>query len=219
MQIKCIVIGAGELQPEALQPCPIDWENGAYVIAVDGGLAYCRQMNIEPDYIIGDFDSVSKEEQQAVRLLEQREPQRVKRLKPEKDDTDMIAALRHGLECGYRNFDIYAGMGGRLEHTIANLQSLIFLKEHGARGCLLDAGLSCFVLRNEEVDFKAGQQGYLSLFSMGERAEGVTIRGMKYPLEHAAVTNSFPIGIDNEFMGQPAKISVENGMLLIIVRE
>ena len=108
-------------------------------------------------------------------------------------------------------------MGGRLEHTIANIQCLSFLKNQGARGYLMEADSMLTVIRDETVGFRPSMEGFLSLFALGERAEGITITGMKYLLDRAVLTNDFPIGISNEFIGQGAQVTVERGMLLVIV--
>ena len=102
-----------------------------YVIAVDGGLSYCGILNVEPDLIIGDFDSVSEQEKLAVEQLQQTVPEKICRLPECKDDTDMLAAIKKGLELGYTDFRIYAATGGRFDHTLANIQCLLYLKNHG----------------------------------------------------------------------------------------
>ncbi len=208
---KCIVIGAGELSVSEVLT-----EEGDYVIAVDGGFSYCSQLKLKPDLIIGDFDSVSEKKREAIEKLKEQMPHRIITLPPEKDDTDMLAALKHGLSLGYTDFRIYAGCGGRLDHTLANLQCLLYLKNHNAAGCLMDRDTMIFVLQNETMEFKGNMQGILSLFSMGKEAKGVTLRGMKYPLADYTMRNDFPIGISNEFTGQPASVSVRDGALLCI---
>lgn len=209
----CIVIAAGDLTVGNLKK-----GEGDLVIAVDGGLSYCGVMGVEPDIIIGDFDSVSQREQEAIQILEQQVPDRVIRLSPMKDDTDTLAALKLGLEWGYRSFRIYGGTGGRLEHTLANIQCLLFLKNQGAQGYLCDASSMIFVMKDEEVRFQPGMEGYLSLFSLGKEAKGVSISGMKYTLQNATITNDFPIGISNEFVGEQGVISVQDGELVGIVQ-
>lgn len=210
---RCIVIGAGDLTVGTL---PVEEKD--YVIAVDGGLTYCGVLQLEPDMIIGDFDSVSEGELQALLQLQAEIPERILRLTPEKDDTDMLVALKHGLKKGYRDFRIYAGTGGRLDHTIANIQCLLYLKKQGATGYLCDGTGMILVICNEEVSFRSGMEGYLSLFSLGREAKGVTIRGMKYPLDHYTMTNNYPIGISNEFIGEQAVICVEDGEAVCIVQ-
>ena len=213
MEGKCIVICAGDL---TLGEIPVGEED--MVIAVDGGLDYCAVLNVEPDLILGDFDSLSEEEYAAVEQLEQQIPERVIRLQREKDETDGLAALQEGLKRGYTEFRIYAGTGGRFDHTLANIQCLLYLKNRGASGYLVDGTGMMLVIKNEAVHFRRNLKGTLSLFSMVEESKGVTIRGMKYELEHASVRNDFPIGISNEFIGQEAEILVEDGTLVCMLQ-
>lgn len=209
---RCVIVGAGELNVPAI---PVEKED--FVIAADGGYAYCKKLGIVPDLILGDFDSVKEEDAEQIAYIRQICPDSVVVLPTEKDDTDMLAAIRMGLSEGCRDFRIYAAQGGRLEHTIANLQCLIYLKECGASGCLIDEASTVFIIQNETVWFRESASGYLSLFSMGEKAEGVTIRNMKYGLDSAEVKNSYPVGISNEFIGKRASVTVENGTLAVIL--
>lgn len=209
---KCIVIGAGDLTFGQVSVGEED-----LVIAVDGGINYCGVLEIEPDILIGDFDSVNETQREAILQMKEAAPERVVVLKPEKDDTDMLAALRLGLEKGYDYFLIYGGCGGRMEHTLANIQCLLFLKNHGAVGYLMDGSGMVFVMKNEEVKLRDNLEGYFSLFCLGKEAKGVTIRGMKYELTDFVMTNDFPIGVSNEFIGKEATISVKEGELVGIV--
>lgn len=209
---KCIIIGAGDLTVGEIAVSEED-----FVIAVDGGLSYCGILMVEPDLIIGDFDSVTESEKEAIVALEREIPDRIIRLKPEKDDTDMLFAIKHALKQGYRDFRIYGATGGRFDHTLANIQCLLYLKNHDAVGYLCDGAGMMLVLKNETVRFQAGLEGYLSLFSLREESRGVCIRGMKYELEDAVITNDFPIGISNEFVGKEAQITVEDGELVCMI--
>ena len=209
---RYIIVAAGDLTVGSVKVNDDD-----LVIAVDGGLGYCSVLELEPDLILGDFDSVSEQEREAIELLKAQIPERIIQLPDVKDDTDTLAAIRIGLENGYDRFLIYGGTGGRLEHTFANIQCLLYLKNHNAVGYLMDgSGMIC-VLQNEEVKLKDNLEGYLSLFSLGKEAKGVTIRGMKYELDNATITNDFPVGISNEFIGQEALVKVEDGELLMII--
>ncbi len=209
---KCIIIGAGDFQVSS-----ISVEEGDWVIAADGGFSYCRRMKLEPDLVLGDFDSLTGEGRRELEALRLSCPEKVQILPVEKDDTDMLAAIREGLARGYRLFHIYGGQGGRLDHTIANIQCLNFLKEQGAEGMLLEEDGMIRLLRDETVELSSRCEGRLSLFSYGERAEGVNIRNMKYELKDAVLTNSFPIGVSNEFIGRPASVSVRKGTLLLLI--
>ena len=209
---KCIIIGAGDLTVGSVAVGEED-----LVIAVDGGINYCGVLEIEPDIMVGDFDSVNDAQREAILNMKEQIPDRVVVLKPEKDDTDMLAALKLGLEKGYDYFLLYGATGGRLEHTLANIQCLLFLKNHGAVGYLMDGSGMIFVMRNEEVKLRANLEGYFSLFCLGKEAKGVTIKGLKYELEDYTMTNAFPIGVSNEFIGEEATVSVRDGELVGIV--
>lgn len=214
---KCILIGAGDLTISG-----ISVEEGDLCIAVDGGLSYCELLGIEPDYLLGDFDSLGMGSEQEI-AQEQRianvflkYPDRVIRLPKEKDDTDMLAAIRLGLEKGYKTFHLYGGGGGRLEHSLANIQCLLYLKEQGAVGYMMDGTGMIAVAKEEKISFQENLEGYLSLFSLGEKAI-ISLSGMKYCLDHAKITNSFPIGISNEFIGERGSVTVHEGAVVLIV--
>lgn len=209
---RCVIIGAGDL---TVSEIPL--HEGDFIIAADGGFGYCRYLEIEPDMILGDFDSIDERNMEYIMEMRALHPEKVKVLPAQKDDTDMLAAIKEGLQRGYTEFVIYGGQGGRLSHTMANIQCLAYLKEKGAKGYLMDGNGMILVAQNETISFKKNLEGFLSLFSLGEKAEGVTIRNMKYLLDKAVVTNDFPVGVSNEFIGKESSITVEKGMLLIMI--
>lgn len=208
----CIIIGAGDFTP-----VDIDIHESDLCVAVDGGYLYCKMLGIVPDLIVGDMDSIDEKILEEIREIKKTSPDKVIILNSEKDDTDTIAALKIGLKKGFKMFRIYGAMGGRIEHTIANIQCLRYLKNHGAKAYIMDAFVMMTVIENETADFNPSMEGYMSLFALSDRAEGVTITGMKYPLDKATVQSDYPIGISNEFIGQEGHVTVENGMLLLIV--
>lgn len=210
---KCILIGAGDLTVNQL-----DYNSETdYLIAVDGGIMYCQLLQVEPDLIIGDFDSVTGEWKDAVLTIKEAAPDKVEVLLPEKDETDMYAALNKGLEAGYRNFRIYGATGGRFEHTFANIQCLLYLKHHDATGYIMDGNGMMLVIENESVSFRPETEGYLSVFALNKEAFGVSIKGMKYTLDGYTMKNDYPIGISNEFIGQTAEVSIRDGQLVLMV--
>ena len=209
---NCILIGAGDL---TVSEIPIG-ENDL-CIAVDAGYEYCKLLEITPDYILGDFDSIGEKEAENVAQIAKTEEDKVIILPVEKDDTDILAAIKLGLEKGYQSYRIYGGMGGRVEHTIANIQCLLYLKEHDAVGYLMDGTGMILVAKDEEISFQDSMEGYMSLFSLGDKAV-VSIENMKYPLDECEITNSFPIGISNEFiLGEKGKVTVHKGAVVMIV--
>lgn len=198
----CYVIGAGENYGLDFSPCP-----GDYVIAADGGLRHLEAAGIIPDLIIGDFDTLGYCP----------DSPNVIRLHPEKDDTDTLAALKEGIREGYTIFRLYCCTGGRIEHTIANLQLLAFLSGNGMQGFLQDRDTVLTTITDGSLSLPERGQGFLSVFCHTEKAQGVFLRGLKYELTDAVLTSTFPIGISNEFIGKESSVSVRKGTLLIVL--
>ena len=178
----------------------------SFIIAADKGYVQLLQRGVVPDLTVGDFDSLGFVPQTDALV---RHPVR-------KDDTDMMLAVREGLQRGFTRFLLYGGLGGRLDHTLANIQTLAFLRDHGARGVLYGDGTAVTLLHNESVRLPAKESGTLSVFSFGEKADGVTERGLSFDAQDICVTNAFPIGVSNAFCGKEAEITVRNGTLLLL---
>lgn len=195
---KCVIFCAagfdGLLAPLA---------QGDLVIAADGGLTHTQALGIQPDVILGDFDSLGYV------------PEDSRVFPVEKDDTDLMLSIRLGLERGCRVFWIYGAMDGpRLDHTVANFQSLAYLTEHGAWGYLIGKDYIATCLRNGKISFPASAAGILSVFCQGADAFGVTETGLQYLLEDEVLSASFPLGVSNHFIGERATVEVKQGRLL-----
>ena len=201
----CYLIGSAPFDKSCLQT-PL---SGDFVICADGGYDHALEYGIQPDLGVGDFDSSSRN------VIEI--PCEVVRLQPEKDDTDMVSAARLGLQRGYRKFAIYGGFGGRFDHTYANLQLLSFLLDHGAKGTILDGSHQIWMISDETLLLSRKENHYLSVFSYTDQCMGVTLKGMKYPLDHAVINSSFPIGTSNEILEALGSITVERGKLLVML--
>ena len=197
----CVIVGAGELEDAVIRR-----REGDLVIAADGGLKYLERAGIAPDIALGDFDSLGYRPDLPEVIYHP----------PEKDDTDTMLAVREGFARGFDTFVIYAGLGGRLDHTVANLQTLAFIAENGGRGYLVGGASVSTALKDSSIAFGADERGMISVFCMGEKAEGVTISGLKYEVENAELIPYLPLGASNEFTGRPAKIEVKHGTLLVM---
>lgn len=196
----CVIFGAAQFHT-LLEP--ID-ETDA-VIAADGGLAHTQALGLTPRIILGDFDSLGYV------------PEGAQVYPVEKDDTDSMLAVRKGLEAGFRRFVLYGALDGpRLDHTVANLQTLLYLADHGARGYLVGKDSIVTTVRNETVAFSPDCRGLFSLFCLGAPATGVTLRGLKYCLEGGSLESAFPLGVSNHFTGEAASVTVEKGSLIAI---
>jgi thiamine pyrophosphokinase len=161
----CYIVGAGENTGLDFTPGIKD-----YVIAADGGLKHLAAAGIGADLVIGDFDTLGARPDHPHTVA----------LPPEKDETDTYAALREGMRLGYGVFHIYGGTGGRLEHTLANIQLLAYLAEKNMRGFLFGSGVVLTAVKDGAITFGAGAEGSVSVFSLTEKSCGVYLRGLKY---------------------------------------
>lgn len=197
---RCVIFCAGGFEKLAR---PIQKDD--YILAADGGLAHLQRLGLAPDGIIGDFDSLGYV------------PQNAQVFPVEKDDTDAMLAVRKGLELGYKEFILYGALDGpRLDHTIANLQTLLFLESQGAKGTLVGLKYLITTVKNGVLKLPLAESGIVSVFCLGEKARGVTIRGLKYGLENGQLDSSFPLGVSNHFVGKESSVAVEEGTLIVM---
>ncbi|MET0015719.1 thiamine diphosphokinase [Oscillibacter sp.] len=198
---RCFIFAAGSFFGLRERPAPDD-----LVIAADAGYRLCRSLGVVPDLALGDFDSMP--EPVGVPVL---------RVPVEKDDTDAMLALKTGLEKGCGEFHLYGFTGGkRLDHTLANLQSLLYLRRRGARGWLYGDDFVWTAIENESLTIhKEVEWGLFSAFCLGDKAGGIDEVGFQYPLKDATLTPEFPLGVSNHILNPEAVITVRNGALLV----
>lgn len=197
----CYLFGAGDFTG-----FPMEIHEHDLVLAADGGYDYALRLGVPIDLVIGDFDSIHSgtiSEQQIS-------------YPAEKDDTDLLLALKYGLQKEYRKFEIFGGLGGRFDHSLANLQALSFLNEHGAVGTLYGEHYRLTTIKDGSLTLPTQKNGYVSIFSLSDQSEGVTIQNLKYTVQDIILKRTFPIGVSNAFIGEPAFISVKSGTLAIL---
>ena len=180
-----------------------------FIIGADAGYLNAQRLGFPPDLILGAFDSAPMPE-----------PGPFLEVYPsQKDQTDCILGVDAGLERGCTRFIILGGMGGRLDHTIANIQTLGYLIDHGARGELRDRDCWASVIRNETITLPKGawlgEDAYLSLFAVGGNCR-VTETGVEYPLTNHLLTGFYPLGVSNHIL-DTAKITARGGTLLVML--
>ena len=198
---RCFIFAAGTFYGLRERPAP-----GDLVIAADAGYRVCQQAGIVPDLLLGDFDS-----------MDQPDFPNIRRSPVEKDDTDTMLAVKTALEEGCDTVYIYGGTGGkRLDHTLANLQTLLFIRRRGARGYLYDDDFVWTAVENESLTIeKTVGWGLFSVFCLGDRAEGIDETGVQYPLKDAVLTPEFPLGVSNHILEPLARVAVGKGVLAV----
>jgi len=178
-----------------------------YIICADGGVLIAEKYGIVPDVVLGDLDSVETID---------RKYNLIKHPK-EKDDTDTLLCIKYGMEKGFKDFLIIGGIGGRLDHTVANLQALGFSQDNGVKATILSKNAVCTMISDGGCYEIPEMKGfYISVFAYSDSCKGVSIKGTKYELSDKELKNTFPLGVSNEFKDEKAVISVKEGKLLII---
>ena len=179
-----------------------------YVICADRGCDFAKQAGITPNLVVGDFDSEPKvlfPNCETVRLI------------PEKDDTDTMHSVELALDKKFDEIVILGALGGRFDHSFANVAVLSYIHEHGSKGVLLS--------ENEKIEFlPVGHYEYenlkgktFSLFPFGCPSVCVSYSGTKYPLDKYYVSSSVTLGVSNVFTSNMATIDIYDGNAILII--
>jgi thiamine pyrophosphokinase len=201
---RCVIITArveGAIS-DALRIEPDD-----FVICADGGYDLAAAERIEPALVLGDFDSISAPPRAA----------RVLRFPSEKDDTDTLLALKYGLDAGFSDFVVVGGLSGRFDHSFANLQAAAHCLDRGGRIWLTDTENRAAMTDDAVFVLWPAEGFYFSLFSWTESCDGIDIENANYSVQNVRLTQSFPLGVSNEFKDGPVTIRKKRGRLLIIL--
>ena len=199
---RCVIVAGAKI--ENYQKVKSLLNPDDYFVFCDSGLFHKEELGVTPDFIVGDFDSFEKPQTKENILV----------LPTEKDDTDTFAAVKLMLEKGFKDFLLIGVIGERLDHSLGNISILLYLKENGGKGVIID-DYSEMCLVEETVLIKHNSCSYFSLVSLSDSLFGVNIKGAKYPLENATINSSFQYAISNETV-EDTEISVKQGNALLI---
>lgn len=203
----CALVGASEFNAAHFQEMDAAHVFD-YVIAVDGGLAHLDEIGRKPDMAIGDFDSLGYVPR----------GMRVAQFSSHKDKSDMELALDRAKSMRYEEVYVYGGLGGRLDHTLANLQLFALFSEKGVYVTAVDESSSIVFLTGPDTfEMPAVEAGTVSVFSMCDECSGVFERGLEYELDDAVLSNRTSLGLSNELIGEAVMIGVEKGTLAIFL--
>lgn len=216
MNKRCIIL-TSYLEGTIIES--IDIKKDDYVICADGGFVHALKENVVPNIVIGDFDSCSYD------LLKNtidtdsyfKETEIIK-TKPEKDDTDTLMCVKHAIEKDMDEFVIIGGIGGRTDHTIANIQTLSFILDNGRSAWIVAGHNKVTMIQGpDRISLYKDDADYFSIYSFSDNCTGVYEINAKYLLENVTLSQSNPMGTSNEFLDGPATVKVETGKLLIVL--
>ena len=185
-----------------------------FMIAADRGLLFLRKYGRVPTHIVGDFDSG---EVSWLKEYEENPSVTIRKFQPEKDWTDTEIAAKLAVELGCGTIDILGATGTRIDHVMGNIQLLALMLEQGADCYLMDSRNKIY-MRDREFAVERQQQwgNYFSLFAYGGDVSGLTLEGMKYPLNNFTLGTVGTRGVSNEILEDTAHIRFTSGRLLVM---
>ena len=201
MKRLCAIVSGGEFSPLN------EIESSDFIICCDKGYEYVSRVGLSPNLVVGDFDSY-------LGAIPEKIP--VVKLPKEKDDTDTMFAIKYAVNHGFKKIFLYCALGNRLDHTIANIQSSIWATPELEYLKIFSQNEEVYFINNSRIRIPKKENYSLSLFSATDKCKNVTIKNVKYTLNNATLTNSFPLGVSNEWIDD-AEISVESGILMIVL--
>ena len=204
MKRRCVIVGgAGIRSYQAVW----DYLNpDDFNIFCDSGLCHQEWLGIAPHLIVGDFDSHPNPHLEIETIV----------LPREKDDTDTVFAVKEAVKRGFDDFLLLGVVGGRLDHTLCNVSTLLMLHRQGKRAILVDDYSEMEIVSKDPVCID-GSFPFFSLLNISGIAEGITVEGAKYPLRDAEIQCIYQYGVSNEVLpGHQARVSVGKGELLLV---
>ena len=211
--MRTIIITGGNTDKEFLVNI-IKKIDSAIIIAVDNGLKVLKEMNIKPNYIVGDFDTINEE------ILEAYTGDtsiQIHKFNPIKDNTDTDIAIRLAVELKSDEIIVFGGIGSRVDHVLGNIQVLKYALDNNVKCKIIDENNEIQLINKTTILNKSDiDKKYISLIPLTERVESVNLKGFKYNLENGNLTIGSSLGISNEIIEQRAKIEFSNGILIMI---
>ncbi len=203
-QKRCVIIGGAEIKNYARVNSYLKSDD--FCVFCDSGLKHMEPLQLTPDLIIGDFDSWTNPGLNAETII----------LPREKDDTDTVYAIKEAIRRGFETFLLIGAAGERLDHTLVNVYALLMLDSAGRQAKLID-DYSEMEIISDAPAYIPDTFAYFSLLNISGTAKGITIEHAKFPLENGEITCEYQYGTSNEVLpGQTAKVSVQEGKLLLI---
>lgn len=208
---SCIILN-GKIQNYELIKVILKKENYDYIICADGGANHAYEMSIIPHFIIGDLDSVQKD------IINYYKNCNVKfeqfPSKKNETDSELCIYLADKLKCD--EVHILAGLGGRIDHTLANINLLYYIRNLGMIPKIISEKEEIYIALDEEIEIEGKLGDIISVIPIKGDASGVTLKNLEYPLNDYDMKFSLPLGISNVMIDSKCSIKVEKGSVVVI---
>lgn len=207
--MKAVVFTGGEIKNyEKVRKYTV---NTDLIICADSGVRHAFSMNVKPDILVGDLDSISCEDRKKI----EESGTKIVRFPKEKDYTDTELAICEALKMGTSEVVLLGALGGRPDHSLANIFLMVSFKEKGLELKLADENWEMFVI-DKKVEIPGEKGDILSLIPLTPKVQDVKTVGLYYPLKGETLVMGPARGISNVFVENVATVSIKDGLLLVI---
>lgn len=193
-----------------------------FIIAADGGARHALALGRTPNIVIGDLDSITKEESDALSLSKGGKMEQVGveiiQYPRDKNETDLELAIQHALTLNAEQIIILAALGGRLDQTLGNIALVSNVQCSTSSNVRLDDGIEEVFFCREQVQVNGTNGDIISLIPWQGEVIGVVTTGLKWTLQNETLYPQKTRGISNEMMNDTATIQIKSGLLLIVHR-
>ncbi|MDD5889550.1 MAG: thiamine diphosphokinase [Ruminococcus sp.] len=203
--MRCVIIsGSPDTNVEEIKSlCTSD----DFIVCADSGYSFAKKAGLSPNLIIGDFDSLKEELPQNTEVV---------KLNTHKDDTDTEHCVMECIRRGYKDFLLLGSIGGRTDHTFANIATLAFLSEYNYNGIARNNGEEIRILKEGSYEMNNKKGLIFSVFPYGCESVNVTYKGAEYMLNNKTLTYNVSRGISNVFVDDEAEITINRGRAILL---
>lgn len=207
----CIVLN-GEVKELSFISENIAENKYDYLICADGGANHLYNLNLVPDYILGDLDSINK----PMISYYKEKGTKFKEFPKRKDETDTQLCIHLAKELGVSEIHLVGALGGRIDHTIANINLMYYIRELGIKPVIKNSSEDIYIAKDEEIKIKGNCKDTISILPIKGDAKGITLKDLEYPLNNATIKYGDPIGISNVMKRDRFTVKIDNGSVVII---
>ncbi|MEG0181258.1 MAG: thiamine diphosphokinase [Peptostreptococcaceae bacterium] len=213
--MKACILLNGKVKDSEFVKKTIDDNNYDYIICADGGAKHLYDLKIAPDYILGDLDSLEK----SIIDYYKKKGVKFKKFPQRKNETDTQLCVHLAKDLGVSQIHLIGALGGRIDHTIANINLMYYIKELGISSIIKNSDEEIYIIENEKISINGKKGSTISILPIKGNVNGVTLENLEYPLDNANINFGNPIGLSNIMKEDSFNVKVDKGSLIIIVNK
>ncbi|MGL5757170.1 MAG: thiamine diphosphokinase [Paraclostridium sp.] len=213
--MKACILLNGKVKDSEFVKKTIDDNNYEYIICADGGAKHLYDLKIAPDYILGDLDSLEK----PIIDYYKKKGVKFKKFPQRKNETDTQLCVHLAKDLGVSQIHLIGALGGRIDHTIANINLMYYIKELGISSIIKNSDEEIYIIENGKISINGKKGSTISILPIKGNVNGVTLEKLEYPLDNANINFGNPIGLSNIMKEDSFNVKVDKGSLIIIVNK